>query len=564
VATETIREFLVSLGFVSDEPALKKFEQGISNATKAVFALATAIETTAVAVAAGVARLASNLETLYFAAQRTGSSATQLKALDVAARSLGAQAGEAQAAVEGLATALRTNPGNVGVLTGLLGRFGMTAQKNANGTINAADALIKLSQAFKSMGPQAYFQAAQFAQQLGISEQTLYQLTSGDLVGKYRTELERLGTDGFDKAAENSHNFMDQLRDFGAQLELFGARVESVLTSKLIGNLQKASDWLVTNGPALAKTVSDAAAQIIQAAQWIGDKVAWLVGKLKEWNEETGGLSTKLLALAVLLKVSGAGSIIGGVLSLAGAFVRLAAAMAGVNAAGSAGVLARLLGPVGAGVAAGWALDKYFPNNWLAQAGRKLGGDWYDALHPYGDSLGLRLNNPGNLEFRNQAYAIPGGPGGRWANFASPGEGLFALGRQLEMYGMRGINSVQSIVSKWAPPGENNTAGYIRDVMKRTGYSADQALNLQDPAVLSNLMNAVIWHEQGKNPYQAGLVSGKAGEAIDYVRGTTVVSPQTTIHVNGAGDPSAVAKRVADQQRQVNADLTRNFVTPVQ
>src|SRR5581483_1704714 len=76
---------------------------------------------------------------------------------------------------------------------------------------------------------------------------------------------------------------------------------------------------------------------------------------------------------------------IGGVLSLAGAFVRLAAAMAGVNAAASGGVVGRLLagagiaGAAATGVAAGWALDEWWPNNPLARAGRAIGNWLYDS-----------------------------------------------------------------------------------------------------------------------------------------------------------------------------------------
>src|SRR5581483_3733276 len=166
MATETIREFLVSLGYKQDEGALRKFEAGINKATKAVFSLAAAIETTAVLVAAGIARFSSNLETLYFASQRVGSSVTQLKALDLAARNIGLSAGEAQAAVEALSEALARNPGNKGVLDFVLGKAGITVKKNAAGIVDAADAVLKLSQAFK-VWPET--QGIQFAEMLGLS-----------------------------------------------------------------------------------------------------------------------------------------------------------------------------------------------------------------------------------------------------------------------------------------------------------------------------------------------------------------------------------------------------------
>jgi hypothetical protein len=112
--SSVIREFLVKLGFKTDEAALQSFEKGIDRATKTVVGLAVAIEATAVAVAAGVARFASNLEALYFASIRTNTAAANLQAYDLAVQNFGGSAGEATASIEGLAHALRVNPGNEG------------------------------------------------------------------------------------------------------------------------------------------------------------------------------------------------------------------------------------------------------------------------------------------------------------------------------------------------------------------------------------------------------------------------------------------------------------------
>lgn len=553
MATETIREFLVSLGYKQDEGALKKFETGISKATKAVFSLAAAIESTAVLVAAGVARFASNLESLYFASQRVGSSVTKLKALDLAARNIGLSSGEAQAAVEALSEALARTPGNKGVLDFVLGKAGLSVKKNADGMVDAADAVLKLSQAFKSW-PET--QGIQFAEMLGMSYRVFRQLKDHDLVGEYNNSLKELGRGGFDQAAEHAHQFMVQLRDFEAQLEVFGVQVVDAIQVKLGVSLKSIREWMDKNGPWLAQRVADIAKKMFEAAEYIGEKIGWLIGKLKEWDDETDGLSTKLIALAVLLKVTGAGSVIGGVLSLAAAFGRVASA---VNA-----VKLGLVALTGYGLWKAWQAvsdDQHLQPGQVPNIVKFK--EWMNNLLPekYRIPAGILHNNPGNLEFRGQSGALQFG---RFAGFASEGEGLFQLGRQLELFYSRGLNTVQSIVSKYAPPGENNLSAYITDVTKRTGYGANQALNLSDPAVLSNLMNAVIFHEQGYNPYASGLVRDQADTAIDYVKGTTKISQKTDIHVNGAGDAQAVADRVASQQRKVNADLARNFAPAVQ
>jgi hypothetical protein len=546
VATETIREFLVALSFKQDAASLKKFEDGINKATKAVVALATAIEATAVGVAAAVAKWSSGLEALYFAAQRTGTSATQLKALDQAAQNLGANAGDAQVAVEGLASALRTNPGNVGLLTGLLARLGYQLKVNADGTIDSVDALLKLSNVFKTM---PYFQAQQFAQQLGITEKVLFQLTHGDLVGEYTKKLRELSRGGFDQAAEHAHQFMVDLRDLQTQLEVFAVKVEDAIQRKLGVSLKSITEWFDKNGDKLAERIADLAKQFIDGAQYIAEKIGYLVDKLREWDKETDGLSTKLLALAVLLKATGAGSIIGGVLGLAAAFGRLGIA----------------LGPVVAGMAALYGTWKALQS---AQHDQNLSPgevpgivrfkEWVNQHLPaYARTPeGLLLNNPGNLEFRNQPGAAKVG---RWAAFSSEGEGLFQLGRQLELYGNRGLNSVRAIISRFAPPGENNTAAYIANVASRLGVGADQSLNLNNPALLANMMNAITTHEQGYNPYSRDLVTREAQRAI-----AANVTQNNTVNINGATDPKATGEAVQGILKRNNAELTRNFAGAVQ
>jgi len=235
-------------------------------------------------------------------------------------------------------------------------------------------------------------------------------------------------------------------------------------------------------------------------------------------------------------------------LALAAAFTKVAAAIGAVEA--------------GLAALAGYQIWKWATEDQNLKPGQTPNivkfKRWMNSLLPekYRIPQGILNNNPGNLEFRGQSGALQDG---RFAMFASEGEGLFQLGRQLELFASRGLNTVQSIISKYAPAGENDLPAYIADVTKRTGFSANQALNLNDPGVLANLMNAIIFHEQGQNPYRSSLVREEADTAIDYVRGTTTISPQTTIHVHGAGDPQRAADLVAERLRQINADLTRSF-----
>lgn len=116
---------------------------------------------------------------------------------------------------------------------------------------------------------------------------------------------------------------------------------------------------------------------------------------------------------------------------------------------------------------------------------------------------GIRNNNPGNLNFVGQAGATKEpGPNGRFAVFKTPREGLAALRRQLVLYMKRDkIDTVHGIISKWAPPIENDTNSYINYVAKSVGVQAKEQLGPPTPELLLKLMKAIIYFENGQDPY---------------------------------------------------------------
>ncbi|EPE8148689.1 hypothetical protein ACSOQ2_004501, partial [Yersinia enterocolitica] len=69
-----------------------------------------------------------------------------------------------------------------------------------------------------------------------------------------------------------------------------------------------------------------------------------------------------------------------------------------------------------------------------------------------------------------------------------------------------GINNVKDIVNKWAPSNENDTAAYIRHVVKSTKFSENEKLNLNDPAVLAKLISAMATKEGAGSRVTEGAV----------------------------------------------------------
>ncbi|EFB6443180.1 lytic transglycosylase catalytic [Escherichia coli] len=170
---------------------------------------------------------------------------------------------------------------------------------------------------------------------------------------------------------------------------------------------------------------------------------------------------------------------------------------------------------------------------------------------------GERNNNPGNLNFAGQAGASLERPGGRFARFETAFDGLRALARQLMLYAGRGINSVEKIISTWAPASDNNnTTAYIRAVSQRLGVDPRAALNMSDPQTMSALMSSIIQHENGRNIYSRELINKAAVAGISGK--VTEVNQQNTYHIYGGGDPHAVGNEVARRQQSANAQVMRS------
>jgi hypothetical protein len=62
------------------------------------------------------------------------------------------------------------------------------------------------------------------------------------------------------------------------------------------------------------------------------------------------------------------------------------------------------------------------------------------------------------------------------------------------------LNTVSGIINRYAPPSENNTESYIRDVCKKTGYPTNMILDLQDIDILIKFAQAIVTHENGAPP----------------------------------------------------------------
>ena len=162
---------------------------------------------------------------------------------------------------------------------------------------------------------------------------------------------------------------------------------------------------------------------------------------------------------------------------------------------------------------------------------------------------GFRNRNPGNIDHvptnRWQGLADPpleappaGGGRARFARFVSHEYGIRALAMLLTTYQDRhGLRTIRGIVSRWAPGGENDTEAYIAAVARRMDRHPRQQLDLHRYEDLRPLVEAIILHEIGGNPYRRATID--AGLRL------AGVVPEGRAAVAGSGTARAAAGTAA-------------------
>ncbi|HBR8944414.1 structural protein [Klebsiella pneumoniae] len=118
---------------------------------------------------------------------------------------------------------------------------------------------------------------------------------------------------------------------------------------------------------------------------------------------------------------------------------------------------------------------------------------------------GIRNNNPGNIRWGDDWQGLVSESqrtDKSFCQFKTPEYGIRAMIIILRNYQRKyGLSTVSGIIKRWAPPNENNTQAYINSVAKATGVSPDQRIDTKDSRFMMKLLQAIIQHENGQQPY---------------------------------------------------------------
>lgn len=324
---ETIKDFLISLGFQIDDAGAKKFDSVIVGVTANVFKMAAVVEGAALSVVAFTAKIASGLDNLYWASQRTGATVQGIQQIGYAVSQMGGSVDGARSSLENLSRFMRNSPG----AESFLNRLGIQTRDAKGNMRDMATVFTGVGQKLSSM---PYYRANQYAQMLGIDENTLLAMRRGlgNFSAQYSQMTKAIGYNA-DTAAVSANKFMTSLHAFGQMAGMARDKIGSNLAEGLAGSIDKLRKQILDNFPKIEETITRGIKGLLWLADVIGRVVFRLIqaaGDIREWwgtlDKGTQQLITTFGALVVawrLLNSAFLTSPIGIITTLIGSLVLL-------------------------------------------------------------------------------------------------------------------------------------------------------------------------------------------------------------------------------------------------
>lgn len=124
---------------------------------------------------------------------------------------------------------------------------------------------------------------------------------------------------------------------------------------------------------------------------------------------------------------------------------------------------------------------------------------------------GYRNNNPLNIRITGERWIGKVSPNtdGSFEQFESMGYGFRAALKTIQNYISKGYNTIEKIITRWAPPQDNNnTTSYIANVASRTGISKTQEISRSDREKLISIVYAMAISENGSAPQRSDIEAG--------------------------------------------------------
>lgn len=126
-------------------------------------------------------------------------------------------------------------------------------------------------------------------------------------------------------------------------------------------------------------------------------------------------------------------------------------------------------------------------------------------------SRGLRNNNPGNIEKNSTKWQGLSRDqlDSRFFQFDDIAYGYRAMFRTLRTYKEKhGMNTIEKMINRWAPPVENNTSAYVNAVAKASEISKDTEVDVYNKDLMCKIVAEMSRVENGKTAVMEDVLKG--------------------------------------------------------
>lgn len=123
---------------------------------------------------------------------------------------------------------------------------------------------------------------------------------------------------------------------------------------------------------------------------------------------------------------------------------------------------------------------------------------------------GLNNNNPGNIVLDGRVWlgeVVPSSDK-RFKQFKTRAYGYRAIFVNLAAYIRNGHNTIEKIITRWAPAFENNTASYIAHVAAMAGIPKNRVISTSDHVALIEITKAISKIENGIPAIEVEVMEG--------------------------------------------------------
>lgn len=555
---ETIKEFLVGLGFNVNEAQLKNFVDGVSTASLRAAALGAAVTAAAGVVVAGISEVANEAVKLDLLAQRLNTTASALDDFADTAEMVGIGGEEATASLMALNKVVGEAALGVGRGKIILEKLGIAA-KDSNGHVRATtDVMADLQKKLSTMDRG---QAMTIMDKLGIDPKML-RMFNGELgdTAKIGQELNNIDLSvGFnlDETIAQSNQYVKTQREMLLQsrlLKMWFSKLWEKLATDMMPRVMKVMDRVSKTIEELRMKLQSNGKQIVAGLEPFLDLILRIGESFMTFVSRTIGVAFNLVSAVV------------------GVFNRMNEASGGwvgylaiALAAWKAFNLGFLLTPIGAIVGIGVAILALYDDfmTW------KEGGDSFFDWSAWADGAEQLISAVTGIidVFDGIAVAIGGAvsiiSGLLSLDFNKMIEGFTNLGTgavmALQSIGESVINLISGITS------------LIASIFELFGFDVSGFANIFKVAfdsivsVVDNVRKAIS-SVIDTIASAGGMFDGVFGDSNltpspvqrASVSNAQSVSQTTNINVSGGANPQATASAVASAQNGVNKNMARN------